>query len=268
MHPVTNTPMRQEGRPSSTPTTCSRWKPRSNSVTDLATRSSCSQWGRHRLRTPCARRTFGADRPVLLTDHFFAGADTLATTYAFATAIRKIGDWFSTPDIIFTGKQIIDGHTAQVGPDMARRLGLLQLTYVAKIAGLELTSRPVDAEPRAEGGVQGVHTNLPCLITRLELTNQICGGLDGRPPCAARAPVVKSSAQQAGFEDVSNGACAAHRPSSSGSLRLAARRQGGASGSCQGAGGAADRTHLRAQTEIRSLSCGAGALIVRSLSHE
>lgn len=127
---------------------------------------------------------------MLLTDHFFAGADTLATTYAFATAIRKIGDWFSTPDIIFTGKQTIDGHTAQVGPDMARRLGLLQLTYVAKIAGLELTSRPVDAEPRAEGGVQGVHTNLPCLITRLELTNQICGGLDGRPPCAARAPVV------------------------------------------------------------------------------
>ena len=56
--------------------------------------------------------TFGADRAVLLTDRFFAGADTLATTYALATAIRKISDTYGAPDIVFTGKQTIDGDTA------------------------------------------------------------------------------------------------------------------------------------------------------------
>ena len=96
--------------------------------------------------------TFGADRAVLLTDRFFAGADTLATTYALATAIRKIGETFGTPDIIFTGKQTIDGDTAQVGPGIAKRLGLLQLTYVAKIGTLDLAGRTIEAErggPRA-----------------------------------------------------------------------------------------------------------------------
>ena len=78
--------------------------------------------------------TFGTDRAVLLTDRFFAGADTLATTYALAAAIRKIGATFGAPDIVFTGKQTIDGDTAQVGPGVAKRLGLLQLTYVAQIA--------------------------------------------------------------------------------------------------------------------------------------
>ena len=75
--------------------------------------------------------TFGTDRAVLLTDRFFAGADTLATTYALAAAIRKIGETFGAPDLVFTGKQTIDGDTAQVGPGIAKRLGLLQLTYVA-----------------------------------------------------------------------------------------------------------------------------------------
>ncbi len=64
--------------------------------------------------------SFGADRAVLLTDRFFAGADTLATTYALATAIRKIGKEFGPPNIVFTGKQTIDGDTAQVGPGVAK----------------------------------------------------------------------------------------------------------------------------------------------------
>ncbi|MBI5264231.1 MAG: electron transfer flavoprotein subunit beta/FixA family protein [Bradyrhizobium sp.] len=147
--------------------------------------------------------TFGADRAVLLTDRFFAGADTLATSYALATAIRKIGTEFATPDIVFTGKQTIDGDTAQVGPGIAKRLGLLQLTYVAKISKLDLEARTIEAERRAEGGVQVLQTRLPCLVTMLEATNQIRRGAMKDALRAARAPIVKWSAQEAGVEDIS-----------------------------------------------------------------
>ncbi len=82
---------------------------------------------------------FGADRAVLLTDRFFAGSDTLATSFALATAIKTVGERFGQPDIVFTGKQTIDGDTAQVGPGIACRLDLLQLTYVSRI---------VDSSPR------------------------------------------------------------------------------------------------------------------------
>ncbi|KAA6306549.1 Caffeyl-CoA reductase-Etf complex subunit CarD, partial [termite gut metagenome] len=67
----------------------------------------------------------GVDKGYLLTDRAFAGADTLATSYALATAIRKIGDY----DIIIGGRQAIDGDTAQVGPQVAEKLGLTQITY-------------------------------------------------------------------------------------------------------------------------------------------
>jgi electron transfer flavoprotein beta subunit len=147
--------------------------------------------------------TFGADRAVLLTDRFFAGADTLATTYALATAIRKISTEFGPPDLVFTGKQTIDGDTAQVGPGIAKRLGLLQLTYVAKISALDLEARTIDAERRSEGGVQILRTRLPCLVTMLEATNQIRRGAMADALRAARAPIVKWSAQEAGVEDIS-----------------------------------------------------------------
>ena len=71
----------------------------------------------------------GADNGYLLTDRAFAGADTLATSYALATAIRKIGKY----DIIIGGRQAIDGDTAQVGPQVAEKLGLPQVTYVEGI---------------------------------------------------------------------------------------------------------------------------------------
>src|SRR5208337_5463830 len=93
--------------------------------------------------------SFGADRAVLLTDRFFAGADTLATTYALATAIRKIGSTWGPPDLVFTGKQTIDGDTAQVGPGIAKRLGLLQLTYVAAISEVNIEAGTIIAERRA-----------------------------------------------------------------------------------------------------------------------
>lgn len=117
--------------------------------------------------------TFGADRAVLLTDRFFAGADTLATTYALATAIRKIGAVYGTPDLVFTGKQTIDGDTAQVGPGIAIRLGYQLLTYVSRIAAIDAHDRRIVVERRAEGGVQVLQSRLPAVITMLEGTNTI-----------------------------------------------------------------------------------------------
>jgi electron transfer flavoprotein beta subunit len=146
--------------------------------------------------------TFGIDRAVLLTDRFFAGADTLATTYALAAAIRKIGTTFGAPDLVFTGKQTIDGDTAQVGPGIAKRLGLLQLTYVARIAALDLQARSIEVERRAEGGMQLLRSRLPCLITMLEATNDIRRGSLADALRAARATVVKWTAQDADVEDI------------------------------------------------------------------
>jgi electron transfer flavoprotein beta subunit len=147
--------------------------------------------------------TFGADRAVLLTDRFFAGADTLATTYALATAIRKISETFGAPDLVFTGKQTIDGDTAQVGPGIAKRLGLLQLTYVARIREVDPEVRTIEAERRSEGGVQVLKTRLPCLITMLEGTNEIRRGAMSDALRAARAQVVIWNAKEAGVEDIS-----------------------------------------------------------------
>ena len=146
--------------------------------------------------------TFGVDRAVLLTDRFFAGADTLATTYALATALRKIGAEFGPPDIVFTGKQTIDGDTAQVGPGVAKRLGLIQLTYVSKINSVDAERRSIEVERRAEGGVQQLQSRLPCLITILEGVNELRVGSLTDALRAARAKIVKWSAQEAGVEDI------------------------------------------------------------------
>ena len=75
----------------------------------------------------------GADTGWLLTDRLFAGADTLATSYALATAIKKIGD----VDMVIGGRQAIDGDTAQVGPQVAQKLGLNQVTYAEEILKVE-----------------------------------------------------------------------------------------------------------------------------------
>ncbi len=146
--------------------------------------------------------TFGADRAVLLTDRFFAGSDTLATSYALATAIGTIGATFGVPDIVFTGKQTIDGDTAQVGPGIAKRLNLLQLTYVAKIVALDLGRRSIEVERRSEGGLQVLRARLPCLVTMLEASNEIRRGTMLDALSAARADIVTWNAQQAGIEDM------------------------------------------------------------------
>ena len=146
--------------------------------------------------------TYGADRAVLLTDRFFAGSDTLATSFALSSAIAKIGETFGAPDIVFTGKQTIDGDTAQVGPGIAKRLDLKQITYVSRIVDVDLQSRSIVAERRAEGGVQVLMTQLPALITMLEGTNDIRRGSLEDALRAARAEVVVWSAAEAGISDM------------------------------------------------------------------
>lgn len=115
--------------------------------------------------------SFGVDDAILVSDRAFAGSDTLATSYALAAAIRKIEEDMCV-DIVFAGKQTIDGDTAQVGPGIAKRLGLELLTYVSKIAALDLEQRCITVHRRAEGGVQVLKTALPCLVTVLEGINE------------------------------------------------------------------------------------------------
>ena len=101
----------------------------------------------------------GADTGWLLTDRLFAGADTLATSYALATAIQKIGN----VDVVIGGRQAIDGDTAQVGPQVAQKLGLNQVTYAENIEKCEngkLTIRRL-----IDGGAETVETPLPVVVT-------------------------------------------------------------------------------------------------------
>ena len=101
----------------------------------------------------------GADTGWILTDRLFAGADTLATSYALATAIRKIGD----VDLVIGGRQAIDGDTAQVGPQVAQKLGLNQITYAEEI--LDCKDGKITVRRHIDGGVETVEAPLPCVIT-------------------------------------------------------------------------------------------------------
>ncbi len=146
--------------------------------------------------------SFGADDAVLVTDRAFAGADTLATSYALAAAIRKLGTEQKV-DMVFTGKQTIDGDTAQVGPGIAKRLGLQLLTYVSRIVQTDLEAGTITVERRGEGGVQVLQTQLPCLITMLENTNEMRFASLPAMIHAAAYPVRKWNKDDAGIEDPS-----------------------------------------------------------------
>ena len=145
--------------------------------------------------------SFGATDAILVTDRAFASADTLATSYALAAAIRRIGQEQSV-DLVFTGKQTIDGDTAQVGPGIAKRLGLNLLTYVSKVVEVDLDGRLLKVERRAEGGVQLLQTTLPSLITMLEGTNEMrFASLDDMLR-AGRHAVRRWNKDDAGIEDL------------------------------------------------------------------
>ena len=101
----------------------------------------------------------GADKGILLTDRALGGADTLATSYTLAQAIKKVGEY----DIILCGRQAIDGDTAQVGPQVAEKLGLTQITYTEEI--LECTKEKIVARRHIDGGVETVEAPLPIVVT-------------------------------------------------------------------------------------------------------
>ncbi len=105
----------------------------------------------------------GCDEAVHLTDMALAGSDTLATTYAIVKVIRWISE--KNPiDIIFTGKQTIDGDTSQVGPGIATRLDCSQITYCAQIHWVDFDHRMLVAERKLEKGREILQAKLPALI--------------------------------------------------------------------------------------------------------
>ncbi len=104
----------------------------------------------------------GADHAYLISDRKFAGADTLATSYVLSEAIKKIGNY----DIIFAGRQAIDGDTAQVGPQTAEKLQIPQITYLEEI--LSIKEKTITAKKKIEGGYEIVQSTLPALVTVLK----------------------------------------------------------------------------------------------------
>ncbi len=126
----------------------------------------------------------GADEGVLISDRAFAGADTLATSYVVALAIDKVGKEWGPVDIVFCGKQTLDGDTGQVGPGVACRLDFDQLTYVEKVEHLDDSKKEIIVHRHLEDGVERVKTKMPVLITALAELN--------KPRRAALPGVLKS----------------------------------------------------------------------------
>jgi electron transfer flavoprotein beta subunit len=124
----------------------------------------------------------GADRVILLTDRKTAGSDTLATSYALKCAVERIGEYA----LVFCGRQAIDGDTAQVGPQVAEKLGLPQITYAEAIESLE--GDEIVVRRAFPLGTETVKGTLPCLLTVVASANQ------PRPPSARRMIAFKLAA--------------------------------------------------------------------------
>ncbi len=107
----------------------------------------------------------GADETILLTDRRFAGADTLATSYALSCAVRKVG----AVDLILCGRQAIDGDTAQVGPQVAEKLGLAQVTYAESVEWVR--EGRIRVRSLIDGGHEVVEAPLPLLLTVVSSAN-------------------------------------------------------------------------------------------------
>lgn len=106
----------------------------------------------------------GVDETILLSDTDFAGADTWATSYTLATAIKKIGNY----DIIFCGQQAIDGDTAQVGPQLAESLAIPQITCVRKV---QVEGSKLVVERTLENGFMKIEVEMPVLLTAIKDLN-------------------------------------------------------------------------------------------------
>ncbi len=108
----------------------------------------------------------GADRVVLLSDRKFAGADTQATSYTLKCAVEKLGGY----DLVFCGRQAIDGDTAQVGPQLAEKLGIPQITYAEAV--LDLQGEEIIVRRAFDLGTELVSCQLPCLLTVVATANR------------------------------------------------------------------------------------------------
>ena len=133
----------------------------------------------------------GADRVVLLTDRRFAGADTLATSYTLTEAIRKIEPEF---DLVLCGRQAIDGDTAQVGPQIAEKLNVPQVTYAAKIDSVE--DGQITVQRTFDSGFELVQSTLPALLTVIETANE------PRPPKAKKMMIAKNAICEMELEEL------------------------------------------------------------------
>ncbi len=115
----------------------------------------------------------GADRLIHLSDRLFAGADTLATSYTLAAALKQVGASFGGFDVIFTGREAIDGDTAQVGPQIAEQLDIPQVTYVRKLEVLGDGNKGarLRVERALEEGCFIIEVETPVLLTAIKDLN-------------------------------------------------------------------------------------------------
>ncbi len=131
----------------------------------------------------------GADRAVLVTDRRAAGSDTLATSYILSRAVAKLA-----PEIVLCGRQAIDGDTAQVGPQLAEKLGFTLVTYLEELLSLDATT--MRARRNVGNGWEVVEADLPVLATVVDSANT------PRPPAARRLMKLKKARCRAEVEQV------------------------------------------------------------------
>jgi len=115
----------------------------------------------------------GADKAILITDRAFAGADTLATSYALSCCAKTLGNF----DLILCGRQAIDGDTAQVGPQLAEKLNIPQVCYIEEVE--KVTKNSITARRSIEGGYERLESPLPSLLTVIDANSP-------RPPAARK----------------------------------------------------------------------------------
>ncbi|HFD39451.1 MAG TPA: electron transfer flavoprotein beta subunit/FixA family protein [Anaerolineae bacterium] len=128
----------------------------------------------------------GADRVILITDRKTAGSDTLATSYVLQHAVERFAREFGGYDLVFCGRQAIDGDTAQVGPQVAEKLGLPQITYAEEIESLR--DGQITVRRALPLGTETVRCPLPCLLTVVSSANE------PRPPSVRRTLAYKLAA--------------------------------------------------------------------------
>ena len=135
----------------------------------------------------------GADNGIVISDKRFAGSDTLATSYALSAAVKKLGK----VDLVFSGRQAIDGDTAQVGPQVAEKLELAQITYAEEL--VSVSENEIVIKRRLDRGVETVKTSFPVLIT-------VHGNAkDCRPRHAKRVIMYKNARSESeGLQPIAN----------------------------------------------------------------